>query len=337
VATFGADAGIALVTGASGFLGGRLAELLVEDGVPVRILARSSSDLRHLSHLPIQIVRGDLNDTAALAEAVRDVRVIYHCAAASTDWAADTTYYDANVRGTQRLLEAALSVPGLERFVHVSTTDVYGYPRAVCDETAPTRDVGLPYNRTKILGEQAALRAHREQGLPVTVVRPATIYGPRGKDFVTEIAKLLRDGWMMLVDGGRERGGFTYVDNVATAMMEAARSSATVGRVYNLSDGTNATWRDYTHALADVLGYRRPRIVLPFSAAMALGSAMEIPYALLKLRSRPLLTRHAVHLLGRDQEFPATRAREEFGFAPAVSLAEGIARSAEWVRGVLKP
>jgi nucleoside-diphosphate-sugar epimerase len=197
--------------------------------------------------------------------------------------------------------------------------------------------VGLPYNRTKILGEQAALRAHREQGLPVTVVRPATIYGPRGKDFVTEIAKLLRDGWMMLVDGGRERGGFTYVDNVATAMMQAARSSATVGRVYNLSDGTNATWRDYTHALADVLGYRRPRIMLPFSAAMALGRAMEMPYALLKLRSRPLLTRHAVHLLGRDQEFPATRAREEFGFAPAVSLAEGIARSAEWVRGVLKP
>jgi nucleoside-diphosphate-sugar epimerase len=338
VATFGADAGIALVTGASGFLGGRLAELLVEDGVPVRILARASSDLRHLSHLPIQIVRGDLNDTAALAEAVRDVRVIYHCAAASTDWAADITYYDANVRGTQRLLEAALSVPELERFVHVSTTDVYGYPRTVCDETAPTLDVGLPYNRTKILGEQAALRAHREQGLPVTVVRPATIYGPRGKDFVTEIAKLLRDGWMMLVDGGRERGGFTYVDNVATAMMQAARSSATVGRVYNLSDGTNATWRDYTHALADVLGYRRPRIMLPFSAAMALGRAMEIPYALLKLRSRrPLLTRHAVHLLGRDQEFPATRAREEFGFAPAVSLAEGIARSAEWVRGVLKP
>jgi nucleoside-diphosphate-sugar epimerase len=337
VAVSGTDSGIALVTGASGFLGGRLAELLVEDSVPVRILARASSDLRHLSHLPIQIVCGDLNDAAALAEAVRDVRVIYHCAAASTDWAADTTYYDANVRGTQRLLEAALSVPELERFVHVSTTDVYGYPRTVCDETAPTLDVGLPYNRTKILGEQAALRAHREQGLPVTVVRPATIYGPRGKDFVTEIAKLLRDGWMMLVDGGRERGGFTYVDNVATAMMQAARSSATVGRVYNLSDGTNATWRDYTHALADVLGYRRPRIMLPFSAAMALGRAMEMPYALLKLRSRPLLTRHAVHLLGRDQEFPATRAREEFGFAPAVSLAEGIARSAEWVRGVLKP
>jgi nucleoside-diphosphate-sugar epimerase len=336
VAVSGTDSGVALVTGASGFLGGRLAELLVEDGVPVRILARASSDLRHLSQLPIQIVRGDLNDTAALAEAVRDVRVIYHCAAASTDWAADTTYYDANVTGTQRLLEAALSVPGLERFVHVSTTDVYGYPHAVCDETAPTRDVGLPYNRTKILGEQAALRAHREQGLPVTVVRPATIYGPRGKDFVTEIAKLLRDGWMMLVDGGRQRGGFTYVDNVATAMMQAAVSTATVGRVYNLSDGTNATWRDYTHGLADVLGYRRPRIVLPFSAAMALGRAMEMPYALLKLRSRPLLTRHAVHLLGRDQEFPATRAREEFGFAPGVSLAEGIARSAEWVRGVLR-
>ncbi len=84
------------------------------------------------------------------------------------------------------------------------------------------RDVGLPYNRTKIQGEEAVWRAHREHGLPVTVVRPATIYGPRGKDFVVEIANLLRQRMMLLIDGGRARGGFTYVDNVAQAMMDAA-------------------------------------------------------------------------------------------------------------------
>ena len=75
-----------LVTGASGFLGGRLAQMLVERGNAVRVLARGSSDLRHLSHLPLQIVRGDLNDVAALDEAVRGARMIYHCAACSMDW-----------------------------------------------------------------------------------------------------------------------------------------------------------------------------------------------------------------------------------------------------------
>lgn len=321
-----------LVTGASGFLGGRLAQMLAERGDQVRVLARASSDLRHLSHLQIQIVRGDLGDTAAMADAMRGVRVVYHCAACSTDWAPLRTYFSANVTGTQNLLDAAIGAGTVERFLHVSTTDVYGYPRVPCDESAPMQDVGLPYNRTKIQGEEAVWRAHREHGLPVTVVRPATIYGPRGKDFVVEIAKLLRQRMMVLIDGGRARGGFTYVDNVAEAMMRAAESPKAVGRAYNLCDETGTTWREYTDALADALGYRRPRLALPFRAAMVMGGAMEIPHRLLKLSGRPLLTRHAVQLLGQDQEFPATRARQDFGFAPRVPLAEGIARSAAWFR-----
>jgi nucleoside-diphosphate-sugar epimerase len=321
-----------LVTGASGFLGGRLTEMLAERGDPVRILARATSDLRHLSHLQIQIVRSDLDDAAALAEAMRGVRVVYHCAACSTDWAAPSTYLRANVAGTQNLLDAAVRAGSVERFLHVSTTDVYGYPRVPCDEDAPLRDVRLPYNRTKIQGEEAVWRAHRDRGLPVTVVRPATIYGPRGKDFVVDIAGMLRQGMMLLIDGGRARGGFTYVDNVAQAMMDAAASSKAVGRAYNISDGTGVTWREYTCALADALGYRRPRFSLPFPIAMALGASMEVPFGLLKLDGRPLLTRHAVYLLARDQEYPAARAREDFGFAPQVPFADGIVRSAEWVR-----
>jgi len=324
------DPASVLITGASGFLGGRLTEMLVARGEQVRVLARESSDLRHLSHLQIQIVRGDLG--AALADAVRGVRVIYHCAACSTDWAPWAAYVAANVAGTRNVLEAAIRAGTVERFLHVSTTDVYGYPQVPCDESAPMQDVGLPYNRTKIQGEEAVWRAHREHGLPVTVVRPATIYGPRGKDFVTEIANLLRQRLMLLTDGGRARGGFTYVDNVAQAMMDAAASSKTVGRAYNISDGTGITWREYTFALADALGYPRPWLRLPFSAAMTLAPAMEAVQRTLRLRGRPLLTRHAAHLLGQDQEFPAARAREDFGFVPHVSFAEGIARSAAWVR-----
>jgi oxidoreductase len=321
-----------LVTGASGFLGGRLAEMLAARGQPVRILARRTADLSHLSDLSLQMVCGDLTDAAALAQAVRGVRVIYHCAACSTDWAPAATYYAANVRGTQLLLAAAMGEADLERFVHVSTTDVYGYPQQVCDEDGAMRDRGLPYNRTKLLGEQGVWQAQHEQGLPITIVRPATIYGPRGKAFVTDFEALLRQRLMLLVDGGGVRGGFIYVDNAAQAMMDAAAAPAARGRAYNLSDGTDATWRDYTGALAEALGYRRPWLRLGFSAAMAAAYAMEAPYRALPLPGRPLLTRHAVYLLGRDQEFPASRARQEFGFAPQVSFKEGIARSAAWLK-----
>ncbi|MEO8869350.1 MAG: NAD-dependent epimerase/dehydratase family protein, partial [Granulicella sp.] len=180
-----------LITGASGFLGGRIAQLLSAQGEEVVVLARPSSKLDHLPN--IRIAAGDLTDSASLRKAVQDATRIIHCAACSTDWAPWSIYYAANVIGTQNLLDAALQSSTMERFVHVSTTDVYGYPVIPCDESHPMHEApGLPYNNTKHLGEQAVWKAHQDHGLPITILRPATIYGPRGKDFTVEIATLLR-------------------------------------------------------------------------------------------------------------------------------------------------
>lgn len=320
--------GPVLVTGASGFLGGRLVELLVAQGAAVRILARESSDLRRLQALPLEIARGAMDDPGALDLAVRGVTHIYHCAGCSTDWAPWPDFYRANVEGVRNLLRAAAGSPDLRRFLHVSTTDVYGYPVEPCDESHPVTDTGLPYNRSKALGEALA----RESDLPVTIVRPATIYGPRGKAFTSDIAKLLRQGTMATIDGGRSPGGFCYVDNAAQAMIDAAQSPRTLGQTYNLADGTGVTWRDYVDALARGLGLRPPRIDIPARLAFALARAMETPYRLLPVPGRPMLTRHAVYLLSRNQEYPAAKARRDFGFSPAISFADGVARSVEWLQ-----
>ena len=326
-----------LVTGASGFLGGRLVEMLALEGEQVTILARPSSDLRHLSGISgIKVVLGDITESSAVAEAVRGVKQIFHCAATSTDWAPMETFLQSNVTGTETLLAGARQVPRLERFLHVSTTDVYGYPVLPCAETGARLDVGMPYNRTKILAEEAVWRSSRK-GLPVTVVRPATIYGPRGKAFVRDIASLLEARQMAHIDGGEARGGFLYVDNAVDAMMEAARSPEAVGQAYNLTDGTGVRWKEYVAALADGLGCKRPCIDLPYRMAMAMASSMEAPYHWFrKLPGRPLLTKHAVSLLGRDQEFPNDKARTEFDFASRVPFEEGMARSVAWLK-VLKP
>jgi len=321
-----------LVTGASGFLGGHLAETLASQGEDVFVLVRSTSATAHLSHLPVHFLVADLSDPASLRKAVEQVTRIFHCAACSTDWAPWTTYFSANVTGTENLLQAALVAPRLTRFVHVSTTDVYGYPPLPCDETHQTADAGLPYNQTKRLGELAVWKASRESGLPVTVIRPATIYGPRGKDFTVEIAALLRQRLMATIDGGRARGGFTYVSNVADALVQASLSQAALGQAYNIADGTDATWAAYLRLFAAALGHPAPWIDLSTGAATRLARVFESMHKTLRLPGRPLLTRHAVNLLGIDQEFPADKARRDFGFAPAISLEEGIARSAAWVR-----
>jgi len=248
-----------LVTGASGFLGGRLAEVLAREGEQVTVLARRASDLRHLACLSgIRVVRGSLTDMPSLQEAVREATHVFHCAAASTDWAPEEVYLESNVRGTEALLLALREAPRLQRCIHISTTDVYGYPKIPCAETGELVDVGLPYNRTKIAAEKAVWREARG-GLPVTVIRPATIYGPRGKAFVADIAVHLRKGQMAYIDGGRATGGFLYVDNAVDGIIAAARCPAARGEVYNLSDGTGATWREYVSALATGPGRRRWR------------------------------------------------------------------------------
>jgi nucleoside-diphosphate-sugar epimerase len=319
-----------LITGASGFLGGRVAQILAAQGQDVVVLARSTSKLDHLPN--IRIAPGNLTDAASLVAATHGATRIIHCAACSTDWAPWDTYYSANVTGTQNLLAAALQSPTLQRFVHVSTTDVYGYPAIPCEESAPTRDAGLPYNQTKRLGEQAVWKAHQDHGLPITILRPATIYGPRGKDFTVEIATLLRQRLMATIDHGHAPGGFAYVDNVANAILEASTHPATVGEAFNLADGTNATWTDYLRLFSQALGTKPPWIDLSLKSATALARAFEAPWRLLGLSSRPLLTRHAVLLLALNQEFPTAKAKETFGFSPKVSLEEGIAHSADWLR-----
>ncbi len=319
------------ITGATGFLGGRLTQILHQRGEDITILARKGSDLSHLSGLKLHVVQGDLSDPLWLAAVVKDASCIFHCAACSTDWAPAQTYVQANVTGTANLLAAARQATRLKRFVHVSTTDIYGYPETPCAEEHPFVDAALPYNQTKGKGEQLVWQALQQDGLPVTILRPATIFGPRGKDFTKEIATMLRQRMMATIDKGSAPGGFAYVDNVVQAMLTASSSAATLGRAYNILDGTGVTWREYLSQFAKQLKTPMPWIDLSFASAMKAASLFEMPHRFFGLPGRPLLTRHAVYLLGRNQEFPIARAVNDFAFAPAVSFEEAIDRSAAWI------
>jgi nucleoside-diphosphate-sugar epimerase len=324
-----------LVTGASGFIGGRLAQMLVEQGEAVRILARKSSDLSHLAGLPIEIAYGSLEDVESLKAAVTGCRFIYHCAAVSTDWAPWETFYRANVLGVKNLLAAAGQLEGLERFVHISTSDVYGYPPEPCDETHPFTDIGLLYGRSKIQGEQAVWEAYQQHGLPVTIFRPAAVYGPRGHDFVYTLAQHLREGLMPLFDGGRAHAGLLYVDNCVKYIIRAAQLPIALGQAYTLRDESDETWREYLNALADGLHCRRSWLNIPAGLAFGLARLVETTHRVLRLKSRPALTRHGVLIMVRDEGYFIDKAKRDLGFRSDVSFAEGVARSVAWARTAL--
>jgi nucleoside-diphosphate-sugar epimerase len=320
-----------LVTGASGFLGGHLVHALLARGTSVRILARRTSNLSHLDVDAIEVVHGSLQEQERLREACEGVTAVYHCAGMSADWGAWEAFHAVNVAGTQSLIAAARDARTVERFLHISTTDVYGYPAVACQESYGIRDIGLPYNRSKGLAEKIVWEVHEASKLPVTVIRPASIYGPRSQEFVVEIGKLLLEGWMMFINHGTSRAGLVYVENAVQGIIAACESDKTVGRAYNLRDEADTTWAQYVADLARGIGTRLPWIDVPERVALRIGKVMEGAWRLLKLGGRPVLTRHAAYLFCRDQGYPIDRARRDFGFESTVSYPEGLRRSLEWL------
>lgn len=323
-----------LVTGASGFIGGHLTERLVREGYPVRCLVRATSDTSRLTALGVELAEADLTHRDSLTQATDGCRYVLHCGALVSDWATVPEIRQTNVSGTRHVLEASVAA-SVERFVHVSTTDVYGYPggRGV-EETQPPGRFRNWYAQTKLEAEEEVRRA--AEALQVVILRPATVYGPGSKEVVGELAKAIRGRHMLLVDGGRAVAGLVYVANLVDAAVLALRHEAAAGEAFNVTDGIAVTWRQFADDLADGLGAPHPRWSLPYSVANGLASSLEHGYRGLRratgLSSPPLLSRQAVHVLGIDQDFSNRKARERLGWAPRVDYRTGLELTLTWLR-----
>jgi nucleoside-diphosphate-sugar epimerase len=327
---------VCLITGASGFLGGRLAQRLLQEGYPVRCLVRASSDTSKLEQIGVQIAVGDLTRAASLARAVQGCNYVFHCGALVSDWATTGEIVQTNVAGTRSLLEASVDA-SVRRFIHFSTTDVYGHPNApAIDESFAQARFRNWYAQTKLSAEAEVRRAERAHALEAVILRPATVYGPGSTDVVGEIARAIRARNMLLVDGGRAVAGLCYVDNLMDAALLALRHESAPGEAFNVSDGLGVTWKEFTDGLADGLGYAKVRWSLPYWLASGLGFSLEHGYRLLRkttgLHTAPLLSRQAVQVLGSNQDFSNRKARELLGWEPRVDYSAGLEETLEWLR-----
>jgi len=332
----GASGDVCLVTGATGFIGSHLARRLHAEGYRVRCLVRATSDTSPLNGLDLELVRGDLTDRGSLSAAATGARFVLHCGALVSDWARIDEIARSNVGGTRNLLEAAVAASA-ERFVHFSSTDVYGYPGAagVQEDYRPSGFSNW-YSQTKLAAEAEVRRAERASELEVVIVRPATVYGPGSSEVVGELARAIRARQMLLIDGGRALAGLTYVENVVDVAILALRGAAAAGQAFNVTDGLPVTWRRFLDDLAAGLGFPPPRLSLPYAVAYGAACALEHGYRLLRattgLTTPPLLSRQAVHVLGRNQDFSTRKARELLGWGPRVGYAAGLEATLAWLR-----
>lgn len=324
------------LTGATGFIGGHLAERLVRDGHRVRCLVRATSDTSLLDALDVELAFGDLTSESSLLEAVEGCRYAFHCGAFVSDWGTAKEIAAVNVDGTRHVLEAAVA-SGVERFIHFSTTDVYGYPGGVAiDETyRPTRFRNW-YAQTKLQAEAEVRRATSAQSVAAVILRPATVYGPRSREVVGEIARAIRNRSMLLIDGGHAVAGLCYVENLIDAALVALHHQSAVGQAFNVTDGLGVTWKQFTQDIASGLGCAPPRFSMPYSIATAVGFSLEYSYRLLRgvsgLTTPPLLSRQAVQVMGSDQDFSNRKARKLLGWEPRVDYETGLRATIEWLQ-----
>ena len=320
-----------LVTGGTGFLGRHLVDRLLLEGDDVSVLARTAPSSRAEGPAGVRVVPGDLLHWPSLRRAVQGVDAIFHCAGkveASGRW---VDFLEANVLGTERLIQAALE-HGVRRVIHVSSSGVYGERpegSVVTENDGYDQNTGRGgYTRSKIMADQLAFWYASAQSAPITIVRPATIYGPGGKNSLVRVG--VRKGRFNVIFGdGTNVLPLVYVDNVVDALVLAAQRDEAIGRAYNVVDDDRITQREYLERMGGALGAKHSTVYLPLSTVRVLASGADLAKAALRggrMSPQGMFSRITRSLQG--VRYDTSRAKTELGWKPRVDFDTALARIA---------
>jgi nucleoside-diphosphate-sugar epimerase len=322
-----------LVTGATGFIGSHVVEACVARGQRVTALVRPQSDAALLESWGVPLCRAELQDTAALRRLLGDVDVVVHCAAKVGDWGPVEEYRAVNVDALRSLLEACKG-QALSRFIYLSSLGVYplGHHYGT-DETAP-----LPvrhadgYTQSKVEAEQLARSYYRDFGVPVVVLRPGFVYGPRDRTVLPRLLDALRQGQIRYPGGGQAALNTIYVGNLVEAIFLAVAQEQAVGQVYNLTDGEYVSKRRFVEYIADFFQLPRPTRTPPLWLARWITWGCETWARWRGARQAPRYTQARLKFFGYHLDFSIAKAQRELGYRPRYSFEQGMFQTLQWYK-----
>jgi len=310
------------VTGASGFVGGAATKRFVSDGHEVLAMSRSERSDAAIRALGATPVRCDLENVEA--EHIRGADAVLHCAAFVEQWGPRDAWKRLNVDGTARMLRAAREA-GAERFIHISTESVLwrGQHLRNVDETYPLAPRSpYPYAATKAQAEMLVREANAFD-FTTTILRPRFIWGPGDTTLLPVLEAMARDGKFMWIDRGRARTTTTHIDNLVHAIT-LALTKGKGGEAYFVLDDGVRTMREMLSAMASARGLALPDKFAPSWFADALGAMCETLWRGLPLPGAPPLTRFSAMILSRECVLSDVKARVELGYAPVISVEDGM-------------
>jgi nucleoside-diphosphate-sugar epimerase len=337
------------VTGAGGFIGGRVVEVLHGLGVgEVRAGMRRWATGARIGRLPVELVRCDIRDPDQVREALADVTHIVHCAVGE---------HSSTVDGTRVLLAGAQDA-GVKRFVHLSTVDVYGTPEGEVDETRDLTITGRAYGDSKIAAEEAC-KAAASRGVPVTILRPTLVHGPFSATWTVAYAqRLQKRPWLVAEPDAQGTCNLVFVDDVVGAVLSAFDADTAPGEAFNVNGPERPTWNEYFQRLNEAMGLPplqrasptgarlKASAVLPFrktakfmvthfqdqimkvaqSSALARNAMVR---AESMIKTTPVPSEFAVY--SRRTSYSSDKAARELGWRPRFTLADSLPPTAAWL------
>jgi nucleoside-diphosphate-sugar epimerase len=313
----------ALITGATGFIGSHLCAELVRRGYQVTCLSRATSNLKWIEDLEIRFVRGDCTDRGSLRDIVGGFDYVFHLAGLTKSCSSDD-FFCINAGGTENLIKTvAEKKSGLKRFIYLSSLaaagpSINGNPVPEDASPSPVSD----YGRSKLEGETAVLKY--KDLIPVTILRPPAVYGPRDKDMFV-LFKMIKKGFFF--DLGKCYYSLLYVDDLIQGIILAAENKKADGEIYFLSDSNFYTNEEIMNAISSALGtkafrLRVPKCIMPLFA-----------YIGEKINRQGIINRDKMSELSHSHWIcDTTKAKEELGFIPKVRIKEGMKWTADWYR-----
>ena len=303
-----------LVTGGTGFVGGRLVEKLVlEYHAEVRVLVRNFARAIRVARYPVEMAYGDLTRPDEVSRAVEGCEIIFHCAYGNSG--DEEARRAVNIQGTGNVLEAALR-QNVKRIVHLSTVAVYGWdtPEGELTEDSPKRPTAELYASSKRQAENLVNDYVHKHGVPAVILQPTAVYGPSATPWTVDVLRDLKTRRVILVNGGSGLCNAVYIDDLITAILGAAVQEHVVGESLLISGEKPVTWREFFCTYERMLG---------FSSTVEMSTAEAEAYYASKQKKVRSLIPEAVRIL-REEPRVYDRIRNTHEIAALVKIARTL-------------
>lgn len=316
-----------LVTGGEGFLGKHLVARLSKLGKRVRVFARAHTDTSQRQISESNVIWGDIRDQKAVKKAVEGVATVIHLVSNFRKGGSDKKEaYTINVEGTENVLKAALKC-GVKRLIHCSTIGVHGNILSIPADEETAFNPGDLYQETKLIAEKRVWEFYRKTGLPITVIRPISMFGP-GDLRMLKLFRMIKKGRFVMVGNGKPFFQPAYIDDVVQGFILCLENENAIGEVFIIGGDEYLHLRELVQLIAEELGVQPPRLKIPLFPVLFLATLCE--KICVPLGIEPLLHRRRVSFFQNNRAFSIAKAKKALSYKPQVSLRGGIKRTIRW-------